>query len=205
MENRLATETSRLLRRSTGPLQDGRRLLRDVGRIAAGLACALLIGAGLLLRSVMELNRIDLGFDVDPVLTAAVELPSLDYPDADARSQLFHSLLEETRSIPGTEAAALTNSLPGGAQLLTGFRVEGVSYPLGTDVPSAGIVTASEGYFETFGIELEQGQDFLSSESTRGGEPVVIVNRAFVDRHLPGNDAIGRRIRRLPVADQLKG
>jgi len=179
-----------------------------VGRFGRGLVvvelavcCALLIGAGLLQRSVMELNRTDLGFDVDPVLTAAVEPPPLDYPDADTRNQLFRSLLEETRSIPGTEAAALTNSLPGVDQLLTGFRVEGVSYSLDTDVPSAGIVTASPGYFETFGIELELGRDFLSSESIRGGEPVVIVNRAFADRHLGGNDAMGRRIR-LGTADR---
>ena len=172
-----------------------------VGRFSRGLvvaelaiSCALLIGAGLARRSVMDPDRLDLGFDVAPVMTARVGLFEQDYPDPVARSQFFHELREEVRFDPGTTAAALTSILPGTDQSLSRFRVEGASYPLVTDVPTAGVTTVSLGYFETFGIELEEGRDFLPSESGRDGEPVVIVNRAFVDRYLGGSDPLGRRI-----------
>ena len=172
-----------------------------VGRLSHGLvvaelavSCALLIGAGLANRSVMDLSRLDLGFDVAPVMTARVGLFELDYPDPVTRNQFFHELLEEVRSDPGTAAAALTSSLPGTGQSLWSFRVEGASYPLTTDVPTAGRKTVSLGYFETFGIEVEEGRDFVPSEVERDGERVVIVNRAFVDRYLGGGDPMGRRI-----------
>ena len=171
-----------------------------VGRFSRGLvvaelavSCALLIGAGLANRSVMDLNRLDLGFDVATVMTARVGLFELDYPDPVTRNQFFHELLEEVRSDPGT-AAALTSILPGTGQSLRSFRVEGASYPLATDVPTAGHKTVSLGYFETFGIEVEEGRDFFPSEVERDGEPVVIVNRAFVDRYLGGRGPMGRRI-----------
>ena len=172
-----------------------------MGRFSRGLvvaelaiSCALLIGAGLARRSRMDPDRLDLGFDLAPVMTARVGLFERDYPDPVARSQFFHELLEEARSDPGTTAGALTSILPGTDQSLSRFRVEGASYALATDVPTAGLTTVSPGFFATFGIELEEGRDFLPSESGRDGEPVVIVNRAFVDRYLGGSDPLGRRI-----------
>ena len=172
-----------------------------VGRFSRGLvvaelavSCALLIGAGLVKRSVMDLDRLDLGFDVASVMTARVGLFEMDYPDPDARNQFFRELVREVRSDPGAAVAALTSILPGTGQSLWSFRVEGASYPMVTDVPTAGGVTVSPGLFETFGIDVEEGRDFLPSESERNGEPVVIVNRAFVERYLGVSDPIGRRI-----------
>jgi len=172
-----------------------------VGRFSRGLvvvelavSCALLIGAGLVRRSVIDLDRLDPGFDAASVMTARVGLFETDYPDPDARNQFFNELVREVRADPGTAVAALTSILPGTGQSLWSFRVEGVSYLLATDVPTAGGVTVSPGLFETFGIDVEEGRDFLPSESERNGEPVVIVNRPFVDRYLGGNDPIGRRI-----------
>ena len=170
------------------------RFSRTLVVVELALSCALLIGAGLARQSRIDRDRLDLGFDVARVLTARVGIFARDYPDPVARSQFFHQLLEEVRSDPGTAAAALTSILPGTDQSLPTFRVEGVSYPLATDVPTAGGVVVSPGYFETFGIEVEEGRDFLPSESARDGEPVVIVNRAFVDRFLRGGDPLGRRI-----------
>lgn len=172
-----------------------------VGRFSRGLvvaelavSCALLVGAGLLRQAVTDLDRLDLGFDVASVMTARVGLFEADYADPNARNQLFHELVREVRSEPGTTLAALTSILPGTGQSLWSFRVDGASYPLATDVPTAGGVTVTPGLFETFGITVEEGRDFLPSESGRDGEPVVIVNRAFVDRYLGGSDPIGRRI-----------
>jgi len=172
-----------------------------VGRFSRGLvvaelavSCGLLIGAGLANRSVMDLDRLALGFDVAPVMTARVGLFELDYPDPAARNQFFDEVLEQVRSDPGSVAAALADILPGIGQSLMSFRVEGASYPLRTDVPIAGGKTVSRGYFETFGIEVEVGRDFLPSEAGPDDEPVVIVNRAFVDRYLGAGDPLGRRI-----------
>ena len=172
-----------------------------VGRFSRGLvvaelavSCALLVGAGLVHRSVMALDQVDLGFDLDPVMTARVGVFAADYPDPGTRNRFFTRLVEEIRSDPGTEAAAVTNVLPGGSNVLQSFRVEGISYPQPSDVPTASGTVVSPGYFEAIGIELEEGRGFLPSESELSGEPVVIVNRAFVDRYLEGNDPIGRRL-----------
>lgn len=172
-----------------------------VGRFSRGLvvaelaiSCALLIGAGLLRRSVTDLDRLDLGFDAASVMTARIGLIAPDYPDPDSRNQFFHELVREVRSDPGTTLAALTSHLPGGGQSQRRVRVDGASYPLAADVPAAGGATVTPGFFETFGMTVEEGRDFLPSESERDGEPVVIVNRAFVDRYLGGSDPVGRRI-----------
>ena len=173
-----------------------------MGRFGAGLvvaelalSCALMIGAGLVARSVMTLNRIDPGFRVESIMTARLALFTTDYPERDARNRFYHDVLAAIRSDAATTAAALTSHLPGTGQARWRVQVEGATYPLPDDVPRAGGAVISHGFFETFGIATAEGRDFLPSESEMGGEPVAIVSRGFVERHMGGASALGRRIR----------
>jgi putative ABC transport system permease protein len=164
-----------------------------VGELA--VSCGLMIGAGLLVRTLVDLNRLELGFETERVATARLGLFDTDYPDADARSRFYHAFLERLRSEPGVVAATLTSSLPATGQGRWAVQMEGRAYPTPADVPEVGGAILAPGFFETFGVSLAEGRDFLLSESERGGEPVVIVNRSFVERHLEGRSAVGSRIR----------
>ena len=174
-----------------------------MGRFSTGLvvaelaiSCGLMIGAGLVVEALLRMTRQDLGYDVDPVVTARIGLFEQDYPDAEARNRLYHQLLERLRAEAEATEAALTTHLPGtGGQARLRLRVEGATYPREADVPTAGSAAVSPGLFATFGIPTLEGRDFLLSETERGGEPVAIVNRSFADRYLGGGSALGRRIR----------
>ena len=173
-----------------------------MGRFGSGLvvaelalSCALMIGAGLVARSVMTLNRIYPGFRVESIMTSRLALFATDYPERDARNRFYHDVLAAIRSDAATTATALTSHLPGTGQARWRVQVEGATYPLPDDVPRAGGAVISHGFFETFGIATAEGRDFLPSESEMGGEPVAIVSRGFVERHMGGASALGRRIR----------
>jgi putative ABC transport system permease protein len=164
-----------------------------IGELA--ISCALMIGAGLLIRTLVDLNRLDLGFDPAAVMTARLGLFEQDHPDADARNRFYHRLLERIGEEPGVLAAALATGLPAASDARWPVQVDGESYARGTDVPTARGATVSPGFFETFGVRFLEGRDFRLDESRRGGERVAIVNRSFAERRLGGRDVIDRRIR----------
>ncbi len=180
-----------------------------MGRFSSGLvvtelavSCGLMIAAGLLVRSLVDMNRMDMGFDVAPVMTARLGLFETDYPDAEARSRFYHQLVERMTSEPGVEAASLSSSLPATWQNRWSVEIEGETYATEADLPETGGKTVTVGYFETFGVPFLEGRGFRLSESQRGGEPVAVVNRSFVERHLGGGGAVGRRIRLEPDFDE---
>jgi putative ABC transport system permease protein len=165
-----------------------------VGELA--VSCGLMIAAGLMINTLFRLNDLDLGFDPEPVMTARIGLFESDHPDADARSRFYHELLDRVAAEPGVESAALAQQLPAtGSQGRAPFEVEGERYDDPQALPRTGLTAGSTGYFETFGIRLAEGRGFERSESERGGEPVAVVSRAFVEQHLGGGSALGRRIR----------
>lgn len=173
-----------------------------MGRFGTGLvvvelavSCALMIASGLVVRSVNALNQLDTGFETELITTGRLALFETDYPDPDERNRFFHDVLERIASDPATDMAALTSVLPRTGQAGWRVHIEGDAYPLPEDVPEAGGVLVSPGFFDTFGIRLMEGRDFLLSESMTGGEPVAIVTEGFVRRHLGGRSALGSRIR----------
>lgn len=137
-----------------------RQHLRDalvVSEIAITLA--LLVGAGLLLRSFVRLQNAGIGIDPRNVLTASVNLPDVSYPGLAARRQFFDQLLERTRHIPGVESAALSSEIPleGGSN---GYiHVDGVSDPAVSST-LIGFNYVTPDYFKTFGIPVVRGRTF---------------------------------------------
>jgi predicted permease len=167
------------------------------GLVVAELAisCALMVASGLLVRALVDLNRAEMGFRGEQVMTFRLGLFETDYPDEDSRNRFFHDLLERLSAEPGIASATLAQSLPASGGGRRRVEVEGEAYATDRDVPTAMAGLITPGFFETFQVPLRDGRDFRLSETRRDGDPVVIVNRSFVDRHLSDGGAVGRQIR----------
>jgi len=159
------------------------------------VSCALLIGAGLLVRSLIHARTLDLGYSADRVMTASVRLPNVDTTLDATRSDFFVTLLQRAASLPGVEGVAWARSSPGtGPTFSWDFWVEGVPPSVTGTRPSADGVPISHGYFDMMDIRLLQGRDFAENESRYGSQPVLIVNESLATRHL-GATPVGSRLR----------
>ena len=177
-----------------------------LGRFSSGLvvaelavSCGLLIAAGLMIKSVVQLKNVPMPFAIENILTARVDLPSSDYSDPSASIRFYEQLLPRLRDVPGIEAATLSDGLPAAGNGAIRVQIEGKSFPQESDYPLAreGIVTAR--YFETFETKLLGGREFRPSD-TSTAQPVAIVNESFARTHFPGLDPIGRQMRRVITA-----
>ncbi len=175
------------------------RLSRGLVVAQVALSCALLVGAGLMIRSVVNLGTADYGFDPDEILTARVGLFVSEYPDVDSRLRFFDDLLRRLEDHPATVAATLTTNLPVSQMGNRRFRVEGETYADDDDRPDANAAIASRGLFETYGIEVTRGRDFDDTD-TATSLPVIIVNETFIERYMEGRDPLGKRIAFSPAA-----
>ena len=154
------------------------------------LSLVLLVGAGLLVRTLSYLNGLNPGFDPHNVLTAEVSLQDARYKTAASVSRLYTQSLERIRRIPGTVSAAAALTLPYERPLNDGFRLlEGPD----TQRHGVEVVYATAGYFETLRIPLIAGRTFRESDSLEATK-VAIVSQSFVNRYLRGQDALGRTI-----------
>ncbi len=163
-----------------------------IGQIA--LACVLLLGAGLMTRTIVNLRNADLGFAQDNVLSARIGLPASAYPEEADRVRFWETLVERLAEAPGAVAAAATSSLPATGMGGTWYRLEGEQYASRQDVPGANLATVSPEYFDAFDIPVRAGRAFTDRDSGQA-EPVVIVNRSFAELHWPGESALGKRLR----------
>jgi predicted permease len=173
-----------------------------LGRLARGLvvteiaiSCALLVAAGFMIRSVVNVNSIEFGFETEGILTGRVGLFENDYPDEAAREAFFGDLEERLASEPGVERVALTSDLPGLGGPRYYFGVEGAAYATDNDYPVVRTAFVSEDFFQTFGVELVRGRSFDAVEASGEGDPVVVVNESFAATYLQGTPVLGERIR----------
>jgi len=151
------------------------------------LACLLVVGAGLLLRSFVTLLDVDLGFD--PGGTAAWRIERVRGEDAERRA-FSARLLDRVRSTPGVVSAGLTDALPLGRNRSWTVRAQGEVYGEG-DTPVAFPRLVSDGYLETMRIDLVAGRTFTHRDTQDSGR-VMVVNAAMASRLWPGRDPIGR-------------
>jgi putative ABC transport system permease protein len=159
------------------------------------LSLVLLVGAGLLTRSFLALVKTDPGFNPDHVLTMNLMLPAAKYKDQPARAAFYNDLVQRVKTQPGVESAAVVNYLPlGGANSSDSYLVEGEPEPAPGDENDGRYRVATPDYFRTMGISIVRGRGFTDQDRA-GAPPVVIVNEAFVRKHWPGADPIGKRIR----------
>jgi predicted permease len=158
------------------------------------LALVLLTGAGLMIRSVVALQRIDPGLDPHNVLTMIVSTSGTKEADPRLRQAFFTDALGRVRATPGVESASYINHLPiAGDSWGFSFRIEGRPKPAPGDSPSAIYRVVFPGYFRAMRIPLLRGRDIVNSDRIDAA-PVVIINEIMAKRHWPNDDALGKRI-----------
>jgi putative ABC transport system permease protein len=174
-----------------------------LGRFSSGLviaelavSCGLLIAAGLMIKSVVQLKNLPMPFAIENILTARVDLPKEGYPDIPASIRFFEQLLPKLQAVPGVEAATLSDGLPAAGNGTIPVQIEGKAYPQDSDYPLAreGIVTA--GYFDTFQTKVLSGREFTPLD-TATSQPVAVVNQSFARTHFPNVDPVGHQMRRI--------
>ncbi|TMA77051.1 MAG: FtsX-like permease family protein [Deltaproteobacteria bacterium] len=156
---------------------------------------ALLIGAGLMLRSLLNLQSVDAGFDVENVLTARVDLNWSRSGRPEQIRTFGDGLLDRIRVEPGVISAALTGSVPLNDTNPFGveFQIEGAP-PSDGPRPRADLETATPDLFQTMGVPLLAGRAFTAMDRDPA-PPVAIVNQSFARHFFPGEDALGKRIK----------
>ena len=173
----------------------GRRRLRGaLAVVQLALAFTLLIGAGLMVRSVSRLLAVDAGFRADHVLTMRVLLPDSSYPEPPDVVRFYDRLVEELSRLPGVVAAGVSSGMPfRGFPIGTSFAIEGRPFPGETELPVADIRIVAGQYFEAMRISLLQGRRFEPRDGEEG-RGAAIVNAALVREYFPGENPLGRRI-----------
>jgi predicted permease len=176
-----------------------------LGRLSAvlvvvelALSCALLVAAGFMTLSIINVNSVELGFDPSRTLTARVGLFDRDYPDQTSRQQFFQRLMDRFREEPAVEAVALASHLPSGGRaglMRWPIGIEGESYSTDADYPIVNASYVTDGFFEAFGVEALQGRDFRPSEVWPGAEHLAMVNESFAARFFAERDPLGQRFR----------
>ncbi|MBL8227709.1 MAG: ABC transporter permease [Bryobacterales bacterium] len=181
-------------RGSTSELgQQYTRRLLIAGEVA--IAVVLLVGAGLMLRTMRMLAAVQPGFDPRDVVTMTVQASGSQYAGGPARIAFFDRLLRELHAASPNNAIALTNHIPiQGDQWQLGYQVGGEPESAPGKEPRAIYRVSTPGYFQVMGIALRQGRDFTKDDGTAAA-PVVIVNESLARRHWPGKSALGERFR----------
>lgn len=174
----------------------GRRARLRAGLVVAELALglALLVGAGLLIRTLGALQRVDPGFTTEGVVAGQVTFPSARYPEMARVVSFLDRATERLEAFPGVEAAGAISVLPlSGRQTDVSFVVEGRIPPVGEE-PAADERVVTPGYFETVGIPLVEGR-WIGRGDSGDAAPVVLVSQELVRRAFGGESPIGRRMR----------
>ena len=156
------------------------------------LACVLAIGAGLLVKAFIQVQRVPEGFDPRGVFTAAIALPAAKYPDPARRAAFVSQALERIAALPQVTAAGIVSRLPlnpgaSSSNLVVFGREER------PDDPNPDYLTASPGYFNSMSIPVIAGRDF-DVRDVIGAPSVAIINAATAARFWPGQSALGKRI-----------
>src|SRR5580704_1571559 len=171
---------------SDGKKHDGLRSVLIISEIA--LACVLLVGAGLLLRSFLRILDVDLGFT--PSRAASISLDYDDKGDPAQRSAIWQNILRQVQAIPGVETAGITDDLPMSRNRSWGISAKGQAYRKGELEPTF-VYIVSPGYLNAIGMHLLEGRD-IQWDDTDKKVGVVIINETIARRLWPGEDPIGR-------------
>ena len=153
------------------------------------LACVLLVGAGLLIRSFKNVLDVELGFQADETVAWRIA-PSRPFDNPEAKSAYFDQFVRAVEGVPGVEAVGMTDALPLDRDRSLEVRAGDVDYSDG-EVPSGNIRIIGPGYLNTMRIALLSGRNF-SQEDSRRTPRVTIINETAAERLFPGQEPVGR-------------
>ncbi len=171
----------------------GTRLSRLLVAGQVALSMILLVGSALVLESLANARRLELGFDPERQLLASLDLGLQGYDEVQGR-ELFRVLEERVRALPGVTATGWAQIVPlsfGVAQTLA--APEGYQAPAGGTEPYIDYNRVGPGYFESLGLPLLAGRGFEPADGAEG-QRAIVVNRAFADTYWPGQSALGKRV-----------
>ncbi len=159
------------------------------------LALPLLVGAGLLLRTFLGLQRVDPGVDPTGVVGVAVALPASRYPGYDEVQAFWRRTVERIGAAPGVVSAGIATTLPPDDQgnSTNNFDLRDKPVPEGAAQPTAPWAAVTDGYFAALAIPLVEGRLFTPADSG-AARPVAVVSRAWADRYFPGERVLGREL-----------
>ncbi|HVS64841.1 MAG TPA: ABC transporter permease [Thermoanaerobaculia bacterium] len=178
----------------TGATRRSGRLSGGLVSAQVALASVLLVGTGLMVRSLINLATLDVLFDAERVLAARIGLPEEHYPDDASRVRFWRSLREDLHGLTGVDAAALTEAVPG--PYVTGrvtYRTPEARSVEAGEAPWTHRTAISPGFFDALGVDLLEGRDFRDSDDL-AAERVVIVNRSLAQREWPEASPLGRQL-----------
>jgi predicted permease len=166
-------------------------------------ACVLLVGAGLLIRSFLRVLDINLGFR--PEMAAAMRVdPGNRYTTRAQRNAYFDEVLRLAKSVPGVEAAGLTDVLPLGHNRSWSAGAKDQVYSIAHPPPDVFVRVVSDGYLKSMGIPLVGGRDLAPSDDA-SGKPVMLINETLARILWPGRSAVGRTAQYVDVDRQVVG
>jgi putative ABC transport system permease protein len=169
----------------------GLRLRNLLVALEVGLSTALLVTGGLFLASFVRLTSIPRGFDIERVLTVNVSLPGTKYAKDEDVSKFFERVLDQARTLPGVESAAISSYLPLQGESWTDMiKTENDARPEG-ELPAANLRFVSPGYFRTLHIPMVAGRDFELGDRNR---LTAIVSQGLARKLWPNTDAVGRKL-----------
>lgn len=179
-------------RASSNPAVQKARNSLLISQIA--LALVLVIATGLLTRTFYRLLGVDPGFHATHVLTFELSLPVSRYPDQSNIVALYQEVLRRLRSLPGVQAAGLTETVPlNGVTEATAIRTPDRPLKAGSDIPMTNYTMVSPDYFSAVGTPILRGRAFLESDMA-DSMPVTIINSAMANRFWPNQDALGKQV-----------
>jgi predicted permease len=173
----------------------GRQRLRAALVVAeTALAMVLLVGAGLLIRSLGHLQDVTPGFNPKGVVIGAVALPEDRYAKPEQRAAFYQAVLDQLRQNPAVASASAGNPLPfNGNDSSASFSIEGQPTAPNEPGPHGRSRMVSAGYFETLGIPVRRGRAFTADDRL-GTDPVVVIDENLARRYWPNQDPVGKRV-----------
>jgi predicted permease len=153
-----------------------------------GLACVLMVGAGLMLRSFVRLIEVNPGFRPEQVVAWSLQ-PSRTFANQAEQTAFYEELVRGVEALPGVESAGMSDTLPLGRNRSWSVVVKGEIYKPGDDAFPR---IVDSGYIRTMGIPLRSGRDFNAHDTVEGAARVAIINETMARRLWPGQDAVGQ-------------
>jgi len=161
-------------------------------------ALMVLVGAGLVVRSLVALLSTDMGFRTDRVVTMHISFPTTRFPDEAMRAPALERMLAEIRAVPGVISAGASTSLPPARmQQSNAFTIDGDPPPLPNQQPRAIYIPATQSFLSSIGVPLLRGRDF-DDHDVANGPKVALISESLARRYFANRDPLGQR---LHVAD----
>jgi putative ABC transport system permease protein len=173
----------------------GHRLRSALVMTEIALAVVLLVGAGLMMKSLLRLLQSNVGFNPERLLTLTVAVPPAKFTDANKQIEFFNQLKQRVDSLPGTTGSGTVDVLPLQGGNTTRFTVDGDPVPPPGQEIEANVRTVNESYFQTLGVSLVAGRMFDDRDrATPNQSGPVIIGKTTADKIFAGRDPIGRKI-----------